>query len=582
MEMDSLPPAIPTLRARADRFGSAAAAVIATVMLYQILFLMRGCTWDISSDEAEFWTWSQRLDWSYFARGPLIAWLIWLSGTLFGELSQRLNGSLMLATRLPAVLLGGLTAWGVFRLAERVSDSRRAGFLAVLLLPVVPVLAIGATLMTCDTPLVCCWTWAAVWSLRAVESNRLCDWTAVGLLSAVGVLAKYTMLAFPASLMLFLALGPRHRHLLTGPGFWTSVALCLGLGLGPILVWNLNHHWVGAGQLADRLGLSVGSHWGSALPVLFFLGGDFASLGGIWWIAGLFAINHAANVAWKVNPAFDKLWSARQGPSQTERAHSGLAFLLCQWGIIWTACLAASMAGETEANWMAAGHLALVVLIGVRIDSILTQRSPKSLLYLAAWCVSLAGVVVIHHTDWFYPSLADMIPPSTKSCPAPLRIYDPTARMRGHRVLSQAVGQRLAAFQSGDLRPFVLTPTYGLASSLCFYLPDHPETYCLSWNYGMTAHPVNQHDLWHPNPRHDADVFKGRPAIVVEDANAVPSYARQLVRKGIFGRAETEDQIVVREHGVVVGVWNITVCHDYRGLAGFHQNRVLGERVARR
>ena len=45
-------------------------------MLAQTVFLLWGCDWDLCGDEAEYWAWSRKLDWSYFSRGPVIAWLI--------------------------------------------------------------------------------------------------------------------------------------------------------------------------------------------------------------------------------------------------------------------------------------------------------------------------------------------------------------------------------------------------------------------------------------------------------------------------------------------------------------------------
>ncbi len=148
-----------------------ALAAISGVMGLQMLFLLVGCDWDFCGDEAEYWDWSRRLDWSYFSRGPLIAWLIRLATEVFGGLSLRLTGSMMFAARLPAVLLGGLTAWGVFRLAELTTGSRRAGWLAALVLPAIPIFAIGGVLITSDTPLVCCWTWAAIWA--SARSGRM-------------------------------------------------------------------------------------------------------------------------------------------------------------------------------------------------------------------------------------------------------------------------------------------------------------------------------------------------------------------------------------------------------------------------
>ncbi len=120
--------------------------------------------------------------------------------------------------------------------------------------------------------------------------------------------------------------------------------------------------------------------------------------------------------------------------------------------------------------------------------------------------------------------------------------------------------------------PFVVTPTYALTSTLEFYLPGQPETYCLSWNYGMTPRPVNQHDLWHPNPRNDPKPFLGRTAVLVEDANMPPSYSTHLLHKDVVGRLEPVERVEVRERGIIVGAWDITVCHDYRGVAGYQQN----------
>ncbi len=552
----------------ADPYAHWAVAAIVAVMVLQILFLTVGCTWDFCGDEAEFWTWSRRLDWSYFARGPLIAWLIRAATEVFGGLSLGLTGSLMLAARLPAVLLGGLTAWGVFRLAELTTGSRRAGWLATMLLPAIPLFAIGGVLITCDTPLVCSWTWASVWTLRALraEKSRLAPWIAAGMIAALGVMAKYSVLAFPASVGLFLLLSDRHRRQLVRPGFWTMSVLCIVLGLAPIVIWNTRNGWAGAGQLADRVGLSDRSTWGSLWPVVSFLGGEAAVLGGVWWIAGIAAIKGA----------FADVLVSRRDPADHPRLdRDGALFLLSLWGVIWCACLAASLLGETEANWMAPGYVALVVLIGWRLSDILARGGRRAGMSIAAWCVTVLGVVLIHHTDWFYPMAARHIPAPTRRWAAPLRRYDVTARMRGHQELARAVARRVEALRAEGASPFVVTPTYALSATLEFYLPGQPQTYCLSWNFGMSQRPVNQHDLWHPNPRNDASVFLGRPLVVVEDANMPPSYSTLLYHKQVVSRMEPVERIEVRERGVVVGAWDITVCRDFRGIANYAQNPPL-------
>jgi hypothetical protein len=184
-------------------------------------------------------------------------------------------------------------------------------------------------------------------------------------------------------------------------------------------------------------------------------------------------------------------------------------------------------------------------------------------------------VIAVHHIEWFYPAIARWVPAPTKRWAAPFRLVEPTARLRGHQILARAVAEKVRALQLEGESPFVLTATYGLTSTLSFYLPGQPETYCLGWNYGMTSAPVNQHDLWHPNPRHDPEFFKNRPSVVVEDSNMPPSFALHMKRKGVLRKLESTERLVVRERGVIIGSWDIAICRDYQGLAGYKQNQLV-------
>jgi 4-amino-4-deoxy-L-arabinose transferase-like glycosyltransferase len=562
------PSAMYTHRLSGDGYGRWSLAAICAVMVAQIAFLSIGCDWDLCADEAEYWAWSRHLDWSYFSRGPLIAWLIRLATTLLGGMSVKLTGSMMLAVRLPAVLLGGLTAWGVFRLASLTIGSRRPGLMAVLLLPAIPVLAVGGVVITSDTPLVCCWVWAAVWAYRAVKSQQTLPWIAAGLIGVLGVWAKYSFLAFLASAGLFLLLSPAYRHHLRRSGFWAMSFLCTVLGLAPVLIWNASHGWAGAGQLADRVGLSSRATWASIGPVLTFLAGDFAALGGIWWVAGLAAI--VSTLTFVIRSA-----RSRTTGSAVETAtdfRSGLVYLLCLWGPIWLACAVASVLGETEVNWLVPGYISVVILIGMRADQVFSRGGARKWMYVAGWVMSMSVVIAIHHTELLYPVIAKYLPEPTGRFPVQLRVYEPTARMRGHQALARAVQERVEAIRGRGESPFVLTTTYGLASTLSFYLRDQPETYCLAWNFGMTPKPVNQHDLWHPNPRHDPEAFRNRTAIIVDDCNMPPNNAKHMVRKKVFGSLDSLEQVDVKERGALVGSWDIAICRDYRGIAGYKQN----------
>ncbi|HEY7675670.1 MAG TPA: glycosyltransferase family 39 protein, partial [Candidatus Methylomirabilis sp.] len=99
--------------------------LVAAITIFRSWFLTTGA-WELSPEEAQYWDWSRRLDWSYYSKGPGIAYLI--------ALATRLGGDSALAIRLPALLAGALLALLASRLARETTGSDRAAFWSVVLL----------------------------------------------------------------------------------------------------------------------------------------------------------------------------------------------------------------------------------------------------------------------------------------------------------------------------------------------------------------------------------------------------------------------------------------------------------------
>ena len=189
-----------------------------------LVYLCWFCPLNLAPDEAHYWDWSRNLAWSYYSKGPLIAWLIRLSTELFGPLSLSLTGSEMPAVRLPAVLCGSLLLLGLYVLALQTTRSDRLAFLLVLLCAITPVASAASILMTIDSPFVTCWAWALVVGYRAVFGNDRWAWGLSGVLVGLGILAKYTMAAPKlASFWLVSVVHPEFRRYLFQPGFWVMI-----------------------------------------------------------------------------------------------------------------------------------------------------------------------------------------------------------------------------------------------------------------------------------------------------------------------------------------------------------------------
>src|SRR5579871_6762331 len=99
----------------------AACLILGSAALH-LAYLANDCTLDLAPDEAHYWDWSrpEHLDWSYYSKGPLIAYLIRGGCALAGSWSVEQTGNLGLAIRLPALICGTLLLVSLYLLTVQV------------------------------------------------------------------------------------------------------------------------------------------------------------------------------------------------------------------------------------------------------------------------------------------------------------------------------------------------------------------------------------------------------------------------------------------------------------------------------
>ncbi|HQR42238.1 MAG TPA: glycosyltransferase family 39 protein, partial [Gemmatales bacterium] len=544
---------IPTLR-----YHLAAVVLLVTVAVLRLLFLCSTTDFSLSTDEAHYWDWSRQLDWCYYSKGPLVAWLIRASCWLWGS-------DVMPAVRLPAILCNAFTLLGIYLLMYRIFRDARLAFMALLAAHTLPFLHVGGLLMTIDAPYTCAWTWAVLLAhvvlFPRVEASskepgasrrQLLLWSAMGLIVAVGVLAKHNMAMFVPSLGLFLLLSPDHRRELFRPGFWLMALIGGVIGGGPILWWNAHHHWVtflhvgtqAAGQQA------TGLRWLG--PVEFF-GTQAALMMGLWFL--LMVIGFVQVVRhWYTSPKRERGWAARSSvsPKQQEDLPSppGTSSLTLRVGVpqqqlfltclalpMLLVCLVFSFKTRIEPNWPITAYITGLVLAGWMLWERWGSRAWRR------WTVGIciAGFVFslfIHDTAVLYPLHARFFPETSP------RRWDPTCRLKGWDTLADAVD----GLRSKEPAALLLGSNYSYTAALAFHLKGQPTVYSLG-PVGGSRH--SQYDLWRPNPLHDPEQFVGRDAIIVGDITPQIRAAFEVVEKSQVVKAT--------QLGLVIAEWNVTV-----------------------
>ncbi|QEL15247.1 ArnT family glycosyltransferase [Limnoglobus roseus] len=492
---------------------------------------------DLSPDEAHYWDWSRHLAWSYYSKGPFVAWLIRGSCELFGNT--------VFAVRLPAVLCSTLMLVALDRLARRTLGSAKLSFWLVAVVLTLPPISAGAVLTTIDAPFLCCWSWALVFVHRAIFENDDRSWTRAGIVLAVGTLTKYTMLAFPVLIGLFLIVDHSRRPTLFGCGFRRMTFLgCLGLI--PILVWNATHDWLGLWHLFGQAGLATGPKIGFKwYGLLDYLGGQFAFLVGYWFCVWLAAA-----------------WTFRPG----REANPHFAFLWWLSVPLVLMMLPFSLRVKVQPNWPATAYLPGIVLA---VAWLRRQFEGESKIYrrLVIACLalgilaSLTLTIVARFPRLALPLFAKLAAEPTDDQLAPVRNLDPTARLRGWRYLAGEVDKLRDLVRSEDGQESLTgAMVWTLPGELGFYCEGNPQVY----TFGVAlSDRFSQYDVWRPNPVADAQAFCGRTFVYVgekmPDMNAV------------FERCDGPYRVEYRENGVTVGGWKLWIARGYRGFPTSHK-----------
>ena len=515
------------------RPATVALVLILAATALRIVYLMFWSPLDLAPDEAHYWDWSRHLDWSYYSKGPLVAWLIRLSCELTGGLFEAACGSLVPAVRLPAVVCGALILSALYIMASRHLNGRW-GLAAVIAGLTMPPLGVGSIVMTIDAPYCACWCWALVFTDSALRRGRSRDWLMAGVAVGVGILAKYTMGVFALSLALWWLVDPAERKRFAMRGPWLAAAVA-ALCCTPIIAWNVLNDFVTFRHVAVQAGVKTESliRWKGPLE---YLGGQFGLLFGYWFVAWALAVWRYA--PWKVSDANTRFLWWLSVPS------------VALFGVV-------SLRSNVQINWPIAAYLSGVVLALMYLrEQVRTRPRSTAIGFTIASTIGLLVTLAAMNSNPLRPMLAALTPPPSMVNPYPLRKVDPSCRLRGWRYLGEQVDLvRDWVRASEGVEPVLTGYNWQTPGALGFYCSGQPQAYSLGLAIGDRH---SQYDLWHPNPLADAQEFTGRTFIVVGEG--YPALAQA------FDEVSEPVAVVYVENGQPIAGWSVWVCKGYKGF----------------
>jgi undecaprenyl-diphosphatase len=457
----------------------------------------------LTPDEANYWQWSRYLDIGYHDHPPMIAWTIWLATRLFGQIE--------FAVRLPTIIGMSVASVYLCLLAAR-WFSWRTAVQAALLSQSLLLMNGSALIATPDGLLLPCWAAACFHAAVAIESGRQRDWLATGLCFGLGLLSKYTMLLFPASLFAFLLFSRERRAALLTRQPW--IGLLAGLTLfAPVVLWNARNGWVTFRHVLFQGGVSGEASEFTLRYLWEFLGSQAGLLSPFVF---LFLI-----AAWL------RGWRSPLPPERTR-------FLLWLSLPGFAAFLLLSLHGRIYGNWPAPAYLTALILAAALYGR---QR---------LWRFGIGVAAVISAA-----LLLQLIQPAL---PVPAK-WD---RIAQETVGWDALAQRLELARQKMPQPeqtFIFGLRYQFASELAFYMPGQPKTVSINrWSR------PNVYDFW----------FEEEPLVGMDAVGVHEHKGMDAVLREVFEEVAPEEVIIQRRSSPWFGSEELrrvylVRCRGYKG-----------------
>ena len=427
--------------APSDPYSRVAIAIIAGLLAVRLV-LVGLSPLELYADEAQYWRWGERLDWGYYSKPPMIAWMIHVSSGLFGDSEW--------AIRIFAPVFHAIASVFLFLLSRRMFGDL-AGLFTTITYLLMPGIILSSGVISTDGVLFPFWSLALYLFWRLREGDLGWGGTALlGLAIGAGFLSKYAMLYFAIGIALTSLIDkPTRKAVLSRKGA-ASIAIAVFV-FAPHLVWNAANEFQTVGHTVDNANLG-----GELLNLDHFpefIGDQMGVFGPVCFVALITGL-----VFLRPKPQLADLGDAAHAQSAKER------WLACFIVPVILIIAVQAVLSRAHANWAATAYPAASVFLS---GFLIRARGWRPAYWAGIGLQALVGVLAI--------TLA-MGPPSWS---AALGRENVLKRVRGWEDLSQQLAREIERLQPTA----ILVDEREIWHGLDYYLRDELDVPLIMWRY---------------------------------------------------------------------------------------------------
>lgn len=391
--------------------------ILGILIIFSILQALYNALLPIYLDEAYYWVWALRPEFSYYDHPGMVAWIIY-------PFTFIANNEFTI--RLSTVIAMSVTVWYLVKVClEAFQNQKEAdtAWYVFFIFIANPAVHMGYVFITPDSPLMMFWAAGLYYTFMALKYGRTKDFIISGFLVGAMMLSKYAGVLFPVAVFIYILVC--RRDVLKDYRLWLSLVIAI-LCLFPIVYWNYQHDWISI-KFQYEHGTSEGFTFAGWDFILFILG-------------SLFVIP---------TPVFGYVFLKYLWLKDYLRNKEVLFFVFLAL-VPMLFFFYKGFFKKMELNWIIPAFISSIVLIGYAIAK---YNMKKTFKYGIIFSVVL--VIIL--------KFAPVLP-----FPAHLNIAE---RLIGYK---EAIVQFEKYVKEGDL---IFSDHLTTASMLTFYLPDHPLTH---------------------------------------------------------------------------------------------------------
>jgi len=206
-------------------------------------------TFGLFGDEAQYWLWSQDLDFGYLSKPPLIAWVLYFFTSLFGDSFESL--------KLFPIIFYFFTSIAIYNFCKKLDLQKSISLICAFSFLVMPAVSVSSFLISTDVILLFFWILSMTALIEIRKEPSLKNFLILGIMLGLSFLAKYAAIYFFISLVVLLFFDSYLRNILyTNISKFIIFLITTFIVVLPNIIWNVGNGWLTLVHTSDNANLN--------------------------------------------------------------------------------------------------------------------------------------------------------------------------------------------------------------------------------------------------------------------------------------------------------------------------------------